>query len=58
MSAKVLIEVEGDFAVRTGPKPMSSLFELLLDGLVGIEFTVYNNAKAFIFVGNGLVSGC
>lgn len=36
---------------------MSSLFELRLDRLITVEFAIYNNAKAFVFVGDGLVSG-
>src|SRR5215472_5295141 len=49
--------MESDFAVRTCPQPVSSFLELLLDRLITVEFAVHNNAKASIFVGDGLISG-
>src|SRR5438128_11558145 len=46
-----------NFAVRPRPKPVSSLFEFFLDRLVTVEFTIHDDPKGFVFVGNWLISG-
>ena len=57
MSAEILIEMKRNFAVRPRPKPVSSLFEFFLDRLVTVEFTIHDDPKRFVFVGDWLISG-
>src|SRR5436309_15874545 len=56
MSAEILIEMKRNFAVRPRPKPVSSLFEFFLDRLVTVEFTIHDDPKGFVFVGDWLIS--
>src|SRR5439155_22065306 len=56
MSAEILIEMKRNFAVRPRPKPVSSLFEFFLDRLVTVEFTIHDDPKRFVFVGDWLIS--
>src|SRR5438093_7168637 len=56
MSAEILIEMKRNFAVRARPKLVSSLFEFFLDRLVTVEFTIHNDPKCFVFVGDWLTS--
>src|ERR1700722_15229375 len=45
VSAQLLIEMKGNFAVGSGPKSMPPLFEFLLGRLVTVEFPVDYDPK-------------
>src|SRR5438552_2855048 len=57
MSTEVFVKMESHLAIRSSPKPMSVLFEFLLNRLVIVEFAVNNNAKSFVFICDRLISG-
>src|SRR5436309_6014225 len=46
-----------NLAIGPGSKPVSRLFELLLNRLVTVEFTIDDNPKSFVFVRDRLISG-
>src|SRR5215469_2374208 len=58
LSAKVLVKMKGNFAVRTRAQSVSRLFELALDRFISVKLTVDHNSGFAVFAGDGLVAGC
>src|SRR5437762_5093148 len=52
VSAKILIQMQGNFTIRTSSQPMPCLFELVLDRLVAVVFAVDNDLKLFVLIGD------
>ena len=58
MHAHFFVEVQRDFAVRSGAQMMAAGFEFTLNGLVLIEFAVGDDVRSIVFAGDRLVAGC
>jgi hypothetical protein len=57
VSTIILIQMQGNFAVRASSQSMPCLFEFVLDRLVAVEFAVNNDLKLFVLICDRLISG-
>jgi hypothetical protein len=56
LRAEILIQVQGDLAVRPGAKAVTALFEFLADGFVAVEFAIDDYPRARILACERLIS--
>ena len=56
LNAEILVEVQGDLAVRARVQAMTRLLEFALDRLVAVEFAIDDDARLAVLAGDGLIS--
>src|SRR5262249_50787584 len=54
---ELLVEAQGDFAVRSGAQPVALLLELALDALVVVELAIDHDVQALVLIGDRLITG-
>ena len=58
LDAKILIQVQRDFAIGPSTQTMPALFKFSLDRFMPVEFAVHDDASTLILASDRLISSC